>query len=666
MRTSGRARKPSSKIIEMQGVPEDILSDEDDDICVNAMKLDRFPIDRSGEPGLPTPAKRSHRTANVRRSATPYPLPDATSGTKERGAVSSEEVISIHDSDSDKGVAHKRGNAFIDDEAIESANLGSDIEEDQDRYESDFIDDGPILTSPVSLQLPDDDDSGPFDGQQRKRAKLGSPFFLEENLSPSPTKKRAVACQDVQSTLPDFTRAVHRSKDREMIRTPRSSRRSSNLPVQNNSETMSRYSSPIGSASRHPRPRPRVVETSSTTKARSTHHRADVSKLSKGLSKSEQLNTEPKLPHPSKKESESSGEHSAYSNERRKERGRSSSQPSFHAVANDRRSNDGSADENYTNEDILPLPDDDWLRESYNGLPKLKYVLLEKTSKNQKERVDDSLLSPSRIKACFEKNGLDYIQNRLFKMLTMKHYKLYANASRIDPSMIKASSSGSSTFFNSMPSMYRPTERSLSNNICFVMTGMVAYSYLTEEAVNVSSYKTTADHRIGLYPFDGEFQRAMTLFGNLAGKDSLVYTFHGGVIPFTTRIKVGNEDQGNIVASPKKAGLFATGMPSQPSGCNPLLSNIKRKHYPMPLAFDDKVPVFDARRKDRVFDDSDWDELHRFPIWTHDEVPPYCLVTIGYTANTYTISTNYSANTSSPYLSLNLQFVIVHSDPVTV
>ncbi|KAG2008883.1 hypothetical protein CC2G_014267 [Coprinopsis cinerea AmutBmut pab1-1] len=248
----------------------------------------------------------------------------------------------------------------------------------------------------------------------------------------------------------------------------------------------------------------------------------------------------------------------------------------------------------------------------------------------------------------------------------MKHYKLYANASRIDPSLIKASTSGSSTFFNATPKMYRPIERSLSNNICFVMTGMVAYSYLTEEAINASSYRTTVDHRLGLYPFDGEFQRAMTLFGNLAGKESLIYAFQGGVIPFTTRVKAGNEEQGNIVASPKKSGLFSSGIPSQPTGSNPLLSNIKRKHYPMPLAFDDKVPVFDARRKDKTFDDNDWDTLHRMPNWTRDEVPPYCLVTVGYTANTYYISSNFSANSSSPYLSLNLQFIIVHSDPISV
>ncbi|EAU81055.2 hypothetical protein CC1G_10346 [Coprinopsis cinerea okayama7 len=608
MRTSGRARKPSSKVMEMQGIPENILSDEDDDICVNAMKSDRhLPLDHTDESTLPVPSKRydtlkfstiafpyypfrrhqklesNSYPASVRRSTTPYPSPDVSSARKGPRAVASEEVISIHDSDSDGYIPHKRDNAFVDDEAVESANLCSDFEEDQDRYESDFIDDGPIST-PTYRQLPNEDDSSSFNKQQRKRPKLGSPFFLEES-----------------------------------------------------SDTTSQYSSP-----------------------------SDTSVLAKEPSESERLDTKPQPSPASKDKSESPSEHSAYSNEHREERARASSKPDLNTEASVEHPNEGRADEEYEDEVTVPLPNDDWLRPTYKHLPKLKYVLLEKTSKNQKERVDDSLLSPSMIKACFENNGLDYIQSRLFKMLTMKHYKLYANASRIDPSMIKASSSGSSTFFNTTPSMYRPAERSLSNNVCFVMTGMVAYSYLTEEAVNISSYKTTVDHRIGLYPFDGEFQRAMTLFGNLAGKDSLVYTFHGGVIPFTTRVKVGNEDQGNIIASPKKAGLFSSGIPSQSTGCNPLLSNIKRQHYPMPLAFDDKVPIFDARRKDNVFDDSDWDRLHRFPIWTHNEVPPYCLVTVGYTANTYTISSNYSTNTNSPYLSLNLQFVIVHADPITV
>ncbi|EAU85049.2 hypothetical protein CC1G_04145 [Coprinopsis cinerea okayama7 len=630
VRSSKRIRKPSSKALEMQDIPEEVLTDEDDDVCVNAMK-----------PG---------------RATTPYPPSGVT--PRRRRAASPGDVISVHDSDSVKGVPSRRGNPFVDDEAVESAGDPSEIEEDQDRYESDFIDDRSVSTPFLGPQLANELDADSDGDGRRKRPRLGSPLFLAARY----------AFNVLQSVVSVFM-------DRVVAEVPPPCRpRNESTVIAPDAELTMRerplFLGPARVLVFDLRP---LVGLSSSRFPILTARDPDLElRVPRPRRKRLILMSLKERPRPSEEENDSSAEHSAYSNGRRKEpvclSSKGDSADSSAAVIK----KDGGEgveieqnEEQYEHDDDVPMPDDDWLRPTYKGLPKLKYVLLEKTSKNQKERSDDSLLSPARIKDCIDRSGPDHLQSRLFRLLTMKHYKLYANASRIDPSLIKPSSTGTSTFFNASPRMYRPTERSLSNNVCFVMTGTVAYSYLTEDAVNATSYKTTTDHRIGLYPFDGEFQRAMTLFGNLAGKTSLIYAFHGGVIPFTTRVKAGDEDRGNIVATPKKAGLFGKGIPSQPTGSNPLLSNIKRKHYPLPLAFDDKVPVFDARRKDKVFNDSDWDDLHRFPIWTRDEVPPYCLVSVGYTANTYLISTNYSANAGSPYLSLNLQFVVVHSDPVS-
>ncbi|KAG2008882.1 hypothetical protein CC2G_014266 [Coprinopsis cinerea AmutBmut pab1-1] len=140
VRSSGRARKPSSKVVEMQGIPEEILSDEDDNVCVNALETNRIRVDLVNESQHRKIHKGDARinSTKVRRTSTPYPSPDATPLKKR--ATSPIDVISLHDSDSEPETTRKRRNAFVDDEADESEQANSDIEEDLDRYESDFID----------------------------------------------------------------------------------------------------------------------------------------------------------------------------------------------------------------------------------------------------------------------------------------------------------------------------------------------------------------------------------------------------------------------------------------------------------------------------------------------------------------------------------------------
>ena len=43
------------------------------------------------------------------------------------------------------------------------------------------------------------------------------------------------------------------------------------------------------------------------------------------------------------------------------------------------------------------------------------------------------------------------------------------------------------------------------------------------------------DHRIGIYPFEYEYQRALTFLAHVAGKKTLRYSFSSGVLHFTTK-----------------------------------------------------------------------------------------------------------------------------------
>lgn len=75
------------------------------------------------------------------------------------------------------------------------------------------------------------------------------------------------------------------------------------------------------------------------------------------------------------------------------------------------------------------------------------------------------------------------------------------------------------------------------------------------------------------------------------------------------------------------------------------------------------VPIYDARGRDAFdFLPSDFSRIATLPRWdgaATQELPPWAMVSVGYTANTYKYSVGGEV-TSQNSLSLNVMFVLLH------
>ena len=135
---------------------------------------------------------------------------------------------------------------------------------------------------------------------------------------------------------------------------------------------------------------------------------------------------------------------------------------------------------------------------------------------------------------------------RLKSSISFSSDPTFCNPSRCEPKRVKAapwssSSSPGGVYFTVPPTVATPRKGTGPSYVCFLTTGIVAYCNLLSEATRVfSRYGSrtddkVVDHRIGIYPFEYEYQRAITFFGHIADKKTLRYTFSSGVLHFTTK-----------------------------------------------------------------------------------------------------------------------------------
>ncbi|KAJ3521125.1 hypothetical protein NMY22_g12443 [Coprinellus aureogranulatus] len=276
---------------------------------------------------------------------------------------------------------------------------------------------------------------------------------------------------------------------------------------------------------------------------------------------------------------------------------------------------------------------------------------------------EEALKLSQLIRSYKNLRGVANLQDRLISMVTFMQSGVFVNGARAPLNKVIPKGYGTSTYFVMPTSVVQPRNGAPPFHACFLMTGVCAYSYLFSPAQKSFSGKTIIDHRLGLYPLEFEYQRALSYIGNVAKKYTLRYSFTSGILAFSTKTEASSEaNSTNFGASPKKSAFHRhrTAPTAQSSAANPVLEHLRTLRFPAALAFQDKVPVFDARGTNFITGQFDLTTLHSLPLIT-TEVDESSVVTVGYTCNTYVSANGNQAGFD--VLSTNIQFVIVHAGP---
>ncbi|KAJ3526606.1 hypothetical protein NMY22_g10098 [Coprinellus aureogranulatus] len=252
-----------------------------------------------------------------------------------------------------------------------------------------------------------------------------------------------------------------------------------------------------------------------------------------------------------------------------------------------------------------------------------------------------------------------YLKDRLMYMTTFTQQGVLVNPARARLDRVTTNQIGTSTYFVMPSSLVQPRPGALPFFACFLMTGVCAYSFLFSDATKIVNQRTIVDHRIGLYPIEWEYQRAMTYLGNVAKKNTLRYSYTSGVMAFSSKIEgivclhtpficaqskapsqwLGATDNStNFGASPNKSAFHRDRPMSQTSVVNPALEYLRTSRFPTALSYNDTVPIFDARNTTFLNGTFDLAALHTLPL-IKTEVEESSVVTVGFTSNTYVYTT---------------------------
>ncbi|KAJ3517768.1 hypothetical protein NMY22_g13894 [Coprinellus aureogranulatus] len=313
--------------------------------------------------------------------------------------------------------------------------------------------------------------------------------------------------------------------------------------------------------------------------------------------------------------------------------------------------------------DVVLMPGQDiMLAKTYSDLEPLKKVELFPLFNTQDAPEEEALKVSQIIRSYKSSRTASFLQERLMFMVTFQHKGVYVNPSRAKLDRVTTNGYGTSTYYVMPDSVVQPRNGALPYHTCFITTGVCAYSKLFRPASKTSNQRTTVDHRIGLYPIEFEYQRAMTYLANVTKKSSLRYSFTSGILAFSTKPEGSAESSTNFGASPKKSSFHngRDGPLAQTSIANPLLEHFRSSRFPGALTYDDVVPIFDARGSTYATGPFDLTILHTLPLITAD-IEESSVITVGFTSNTY-LSGNGSL-AGHDLLSLNVQFVIVHAGP---
>ncbi|KAH6894772.1 hypothetical protein BKA70DRAFT_1232378 [Coprinopsis sp. MPI-PUGE-AT-0042] len=563
LRSSSRIRKPSAK---QQALLDAALASDSDDaeiaqgVFIGARK-DKAAANKAAlEEFPPLPKRLLSRTdpavhpASLRRSVTPEdarsqrPLPrrkrqDKTSSSPRKANTKvSQDVISLHDTDSEMGEAidpDANARSLLDVEAQESGseangsddetNLEGVFEEtEEDRL---FIDDR--SDGDLSLHGSSSADEKPIVDRKGKRV-------LRDSMSPEqvPTSKKArkqVAALPAPTSsggsrpqikeLPNkstITRktpidtvrsgarratpsaAADREKDDDEYYAAYGPPLKNNGPYVSSKPSPALLASPIASSSR----RSMAVPSTSSSPIKRDRCRQDASSGRSAWNNSPSTSvvdiddeTLPQSPRSNRADKPASRQVTSSKTEERDQSRSERSGPPFQveqiillprllSVAllgvprNLHRFKLESPPPVINDDAHLGPKDNPWLSDFYATLPSIPEVVFEKTAKNRLERSDDHILSPARMKDALLElpHGKAYVK-RLRYLLTMMSYKTIVNP--VTPS------------------------RQLSNNACFLATGQTVYCYPRNNPRSQSSYSALSAHSSALHDRDCKRSRAV-------------------------------------------------------------------------------------------------------------------------------------------------------------
>ena len=249
----------------------------------------------------------------------------------------------------------------------------------------------------------------------------------------------------------------------------------------------------------------------------------------------------------------------------------------------------------------------------------------------------------------------------LLRGLLFVHSGDYVNMSCVDPGVLSPESSSSTSRFIKIAGTRR----------CAVgiMLGIVTECNIVSAAIAGPPSATYSMRRITIAPFDQEFRRDTSVWGQVLEFHSIVGTISAGGVSFSSRRKIEIPQGGD--STPKKSAAYLTQVTS------PLAASSAGRagtSYPTSRGFDDPsmspsqslpslltplpVPIYDGRRHTASkfsFDDQGFKTLSDLPLYRGGkrDLSNKAVVAVGYTVGTWT------GRSGESDLSTNLQFVIL-------
>ncbi|KAF8883849.1 hypothetical protein BD779DRAFT_1472351 [Infundibulicybe gibba] len=172
-----------------------------------------------------------------------------------------------------------------------------------------------------------------------------------------------------------------------------------------------------------------------------------------------------------------------------------------------------------------------------------------------------------------------------------------------------------------------------------------------------SNQSPYAVKNISIFPLSQEYERSISCVGMAFGVKEFHGPLAGGALTLSTR--TSNFPSSSVAATPgtpKTKGLFSATESS---------SSRRNTPYPASLGVEDTVPIYDGRALKGSpgfeFRGADFDRIRTLPLYRKGlaDLPPYSVVSVGYTANTFPYK-GTNAAPSALALSLNVLSAFDH------
>ncbi|KAF8891010.1 hypothetical protein BD779DRAFT_1469092 [Infundibulicybe gibba] len=293
---------------------------------------------------------------------------------------------------------------------------------------------------------------------------------------------------------------------------------------------------------------------------------------------------------------------------------------------------------------------DKLLRPYYHDLPKLTFceVIPYPSAAEASPNKDGTMLLFSPLAQTLAHRNE---KARFFRAIQFVSHNSFLNPARIAPSQVVKQTSRCLT------------SASTRQTAVLISTGAIAACNLIMAVQAGSSQSPYTVKNVSIFPLTQEYERSISCIGMAFGVKEFHGPLAGGTLTFSTRTSnFPSSTPTTAPTTPKAKGLFS---PIETSSCR----NIP---YPASLGVDDTVPVYDGRSLNNPgfeFKGADFDRIRSLPLYQNGlaDLPPYSVVSIGYTANTFPYKGS-NAGSGALALSLNVlwrcQTLVLRSCPL--